>query len=112
MPAITAGAILVAIPKIVAVVKGVKTAIDTIKAVKEKLANIREVLIPKCWCNTTNKDSEIFVQRMQELDTDIQKALRDLDEYVAMIEKVRAEYERTQSESHQNAVALQSPGNR
>jgi len=112
MPAITAGAIIVGATKVATIISGIDASINIIRTIKGALERIRTSELKRCWCNTTNDDSKIFTQRMEELDADIQKALRDLDEYMVMLQKVKTEYEKTQQNSISEGSSLKRPGAR
>lgn len=106
------GAIVIGTEIISKVLGNIDNSIQSIANIKESIGRIRSVEMPRCWCNTKNADSNIFDQRMQELDRDIAKAMRDLEEYSRILQKVRAEYAATQQDSMNQGSALKSPGAR
>ena len=112
MPALTAGAILVTVGKIVTVISAINSSIELIRNIRAGLERIRETEIKRCWCNTTNADSNIFTQRMQELDQDIQRTLGFLDQYIDVLERSKREYENMQQQIANEASVIKSPGRR
>lgn len=121
MPAITgtivAGAvaakkIFVTASKIITVYNEVRTVVGDIITAKNFLTNLREGQLQQAWGSTTNADSSVFNQRMQELDSDIQQMLRTLDEYTDLLQRSANEFQTTQQNVHGNASQLKSPTNR
>jgi prophage DNA circulation protein len=111
MPAVSGG-ILVTAATIMTIYTGVSQVVRDIVAAKNHLTNLREGQMQDVWKSTTNADSNMFSQRMQELDNDIQQMLSTLDEYTALLQRSATEYQNTQQNVHNNANQLRSPTNR
>lgn len=110
MPAPAIKAIIVAAPRIMAVYSAVSTIVNDIITVKNHLNTLREQS-QQFWGSTTNADSSVFNQRMQELDNDIQIMLKTLNDYTEILQRSAREYERTQQNAHNDASQLRSPRN-
>ena len=106
------GTILVTAGAIAGVYTGVSQVVRDIIAVRDRLNNICEGEMQQVWKSTTNADSNVFKQRMQELNSDIQQMLNTLDEYTALLQRSETEYRNTQQNVHGQASQLRSPTNR
>ena len=104
--------IIVTVSKIRATIEGVKKIIGFINDVRDRIRSIRDKEIDQCWCGTTNADSNIFKQRMQELQDDINRMLDILEEYAKVLAASAEDWERTQNQVKAGADALTSPGRR
>jgi len=111
MPALTATAIVAAIGTIGTVISAINSTIELANNVKSALVSIREQKMQQVWKSVRNKDSDMFRQRMVELDDDIRRVLGILDDYVAYLNESKHRYENLQTEVHQKASALRSPTN-
>ena len=111
MPAVT-GTVLVTVASNMGVYKGVSQIVRDIGAARNSLNNLREGQMQQVWKSTTNADSSMFSQRMQELDNDIQQMLNTLDEYTILLQRSATEYQNTQQNAHSRASQLRSPTNR
>ena len=103
------GTIIVAAGTIIGVAKTVTGIVKDILETKKNLMQIRDS-IREIW-GESNADSNVFSQRMQELDADIQAMLECLEEYVALLNKSAQDYQKTQQDVHAGASALTSPRN-
>ena len=112
MSVILAGTIVIGTWIINRCLDKVANDIEDIVKTRRQLQQIRDKEVNDVWKNTTNPDSEMFRQRMQELDDDIQKMLDCLNEYVAVLKRTAEESARVQGEARAGASALKSPTNR
>ena len=103
------GTIIAVVSVITAVAQAIKAAAEAITSIKQMITALRETDMQNAWKSTTNADSNIFNQRMQELDEDIMKLLTILGEYVEALNRSAAEYEATQQATMEKAAQLKRP---
>jgi len=106
-------------PKIVitafVIMSAFNTISDTIRNIAEArnaLARICTVELPSIWQSTTNADSKMFSQRMEEMRNDVNQMISALDEYTALLQRSAKDYGDTQESAHSRATSLRSPTNR
>jgi len=104
--------IIVSAAKIISSAGKINDAIGRIRNFRERMRNLREQDLNDAWNHTHNADSNIFSQRMQEMDTDIQKMIEALDEYEAVLRRSAQEFEQKQATVAGEAQGLRSPRNR
>lgn len=104
------GAIIFTVSQVISAVNTITGIIADITTIKQNIAQIQEN-IQMIWGSTSNADSNMFDQRMQELFSDINDMLDCLNEYQQLLERTAREYERTQQDVYNNANNLKSPRN-
>jgi len=97
---------------ILSAVGKVNTAKGIISSIRQRIAQIRDTDLQRVWKSTENVDSNVFKQRMQEMDQDIQKMLDALEEYVQVLQTSATQFEAKQETVKSQAQALRSPRNR
>lgn len=111
MPAITTTGIVLTITAISGAVTIIRGAIDGTRAVERAIGNIRDQRMQEVWKSNKNADSNVFSQRMRELEADINFMCGIIEEYNTLLQQVRDQAERTQQQTMSNATNLRSPRN-
>jgi len=90
----------------------INAGINLIRQIRQRVQSLREERLQQVWRSSENVDSNIFKQRMQEMDTDIQKMLDALDQYEQVLRTSADQFQAKQETVRSEAQALQSPRNR
>lgn len=103
------GTIIVSAVTIVKAATQCMNLIKDIDNIRKRIVEIREQRMQQVWKSTNNVDSDVFKQRMQELDDDVKKMLDCLDEYEKVLRDSASAYEKAQQDVKSGADALKSP---
>jgi hypothetical protein len=113
MPAGVVGAILTA-GKIAGAISSIIGLIQQVNQIKQSFKMQIKVELNVYWQGQggdKNPDSQIFNQRLDELDQDILRLTQILDEYIQLLGRIKTDLENTQGQTVSGASALRSPRN-
>jgi len=98
--------------KIISAAGKINSTISLIRNIRTRIADIRDQRLQQVWRSSENVDSNVFKQRMQEMDQDIQKMLDALDQYEQVLRTSAQQFQAKQETVRTEATNLRSPRNR